>query len=355
MRERSAWIDAARGTALALVVFLHTCALLGLEGFHVSSLGTHANLILDGLRMPTLVMISGLLATKIRTWPWRDVLRRRVGPLALMYVSWSLVVLICLAILRDRGLVDGVIGAFPWVFVRPYLGEWYLLALPIYIAAARALARVPTAVLVPIAAVLSVVSFAIWPAHGVAHSAQWWLLVTEHWVFFVCAERFAPLYLRAASDARAWKALASTSAFVLFGVAGVAVGALASVGSWVAALPALALAALGTVVALNLFPLVGSWRSLAWARAIGRESLGVYASHLVIATVLVLALRPVYRGHYWRGEGVGIPALIVVATLALAFALTRALRRWLPVPLLKPWWNMSAAPLEQRRASAQAQ
>ena len=54
MRERSSWIDAARGLAVCLVVLLHTTDALEERGFAVSPWLLGTNDVLEGFRSPEL-------------------------------------------------------------------------------------------------------------------------------------------------------------------------------------------------------------------------------------------------------------------------------------------------------------
>jgi len=38
-----------------------------------------------------------------------------------------------------------------------------------------------------------------------------------------------------------------------------------------------------------------------------------------------------------------VPAGVAVLTIAASYGLTRAIERFAPVPLLRPWWSTSAA------------
>src|SRR5690606_11420617 len=99
----------------------------------------------------------------------------------------------------------------------------------------------------------------------------------------------------------------------------------------------LSLAGMATV--LIVAPLLGDAKALGWARAIGRDSLGVYATHLWIVVGLgALATAIPARGalEAW------LPLAIAAGAVVIAYALARFLKRWAPVPFLKPWWDISA-------------
>jgi uncharacterized membrane protein YcfT len=333
MRERLGWLDAARGIALALVVLLHVVAWLRSVDFTVSAWLIRADDILDGFRMPTLVLISGLLASSVGAWTWRAVLRRRVGPLVLLYVVWTPIVVLVVDWVRDAEVVLADSG-LEWMLLRPEQRMWYFYALAVYIAAARLLRRAPSAPLL-VAAVLINLAAMQWLADSLLpHNVQWWSYVLQHWVFFVAAERLASSY-RALAERRS-RAVggAALSVFVVFGAVTIALGIAES------PVPLLILGVLGSLVTLTFIPLVGDARVLGWARAVGRRSLGIYAMHAALAA-LVVTLVAQWLPRF-EGAGLLIPLVVAAAVVALAFGATRVLEQWAPVPFLRPWWSTTA-------------
>ena len=343
MRLREPWIDAARGVALTGVVFHHILAYTAKTAGEPAWL-SDADLALDGFRMPMLVGISGLLAAGVRHWPWREVLRRRVGPLALLYVVWAVVgIVVATAFTTEMTLAEGV-HQLSWLLVRPAGWAWYLAALPLYIAGAKALAKVPTYVVVPLSAAVFLAALATWPSSPMQPLDNWWW-PAEHWVFFVCAERFASAYWAAATRGTTRRAIAAIALFCAAGLIGAVTGVLEApvvVGC---------LGVLGTFMGLTAAGAWGGAAWLAWARAIGTRSLGVYAIHAWLAFVLWhLLLNAVPP---FRADGLMFPVAFAAAVLAISYALTLLIERFAPVPLLRPWWDTRAR--EHREAPAPAQ
>lgn len=345
MKERRAWIDAARGVALAFVVLLHVSARLEKSGFVRSEWLEDLNAVLDGFRMPMLVALSGLLAAGIGTWTFADVARRRVGPLLVMYASWAVVLtLVTLVLIGDSEGAVSDLSSAAWL---PYGQLWYLVALPVYIALAWALRSVPTSVLVPVAFAVFLLSRIFWgETVGLIGNWSW---VASHWVYFVCAQRWASGYTGLAERATPRRAV---GALALFGaVAAVAVGLDLATN----ALMLVPLSIAGTLAGLVGSGAWGQAAWLRWARAVGRRSLGVYASHAAIATAVALIIGD--RFPSFRGGGIVVPLFAAAVTIAAAYALTVALARWAPVPLLSVWWDTAArTPVADKpRSSAQAQ
>lgn len=355
-RTRLEWIDAARGAALCLVVLLHSCIVLRAVDFPVSTRLVPINAVLDGFRMPTLLMISGLLAAGVGRWTWREVWRRRSGPLLLLYVVWGVIIAVSLGLLGSDGLFDAHGDSIALLPVRPYVRVWYFLALAMFILLARALRRVPTSVVVPAAIVVSLATYVCWPQQALPGHLEWWLYLSQHWVYFVCAERGAELYGAITRRTTPVIAAAVATSFVTVGTALWMVGLLHPVGSGRSAVPALLVAALGTATALTMFPLIGASRWLGWARAVGRRSLGIYAMHYVAAAALASLVGTRLSDAGVPGLGIALPIAVAATSTAGALLVTRALEHRAPVPFLRPWWDMrSPEAIGEAAAPARAQ
>ena len=303
-RERLEWVDAARGVALSAVVMHHVVERMTSDGDRVTHLLQQADLVLDGFRMPTLVALSGMLAAGVGNWPWAAVWRRRVAPLLLLYGIWAVIGTVATAAVTEKVSLADAVTRIPLAALRPDGWTWYLAALAIYIALARALRSVPTRWLVGASAAIFLIAMWTWPAH-LPGSFDWWWYVPEHWVFFVCAQRWAVGYRREAERATTSRALIALAAFAGVG----AVAALFDLVAFPLVLGVLALC--GTWVSVACAGAWGKAALFAWARAIGRHSLGVYVTHGWLVFCLWLAIadhfpRICVRRHrrsYWVHRG----------------------------------------------------
>lgn len=336
MAKREAWIDVVRGVGLCLVVALHVTALTAINGIRVNEAIVNVNLVLDGFRMPTIIMISAILAAGIGSWSWRSVVRRRVMPLMLLYAIWTTIDVAIRGLIGDGGLGRDDVARIALMAVRPDQYTWYLYALALYLAVARLTRRVPALLLVGVSVVVNIVVVAGW-RHGHAPlNLEWWYYVGEHWVFFVVAQRYAQQYraiARAGTPARAGLAVAI---FAVAGFAAVRLSIITNPGV------ILLLAVAGTMFALLAAPLVAERRWMGWARAVGSNSLGVYVIHSWMGAIIALTF--VSRVDWFRGASVIVPATATALTIAASYGLSRAIDRFAPVPLLRPWWSTSASP-----------
>ena len=348
-RTRLDWIDAARGLALSLVVLFHASIFAHDEGMVPNGALGDANAVFDAFRMPTLVMISGLLAAGASRWSWPELFRRRLGPLALLYAIWTVLGAAFLALTVNWGSWEACLRVAELMVLAPSAATWYLYALVVYFVLGRLLRTVPSAVVIPIAIAINLLVVANWPSDFGSWGLLRWAFVGQHWIFFIAAERGARWYWQAArttNPRRAWLALAAFAA-------GAAVCMWANIIQ--EAIPLLVLCVGGTAVALLAMPVWGSGRAMSWARAVGRNSLGVYVVHLSI--LIAIARLVVPRVPSFTGAAVLVPVAIAAAAIAVSYGITRALERWAPVPLLRPWWDARARPVvpEQDTASVQAQ
>ena len=343
MVRREAWIDVVRGFALCLVVALHVTAHTTANGIPPRPIITDVNLVLDGFRMPAIIMVSAILAAGIGSWPWREVARRRVAPLLLIYALWTVIDVTIRAVMSDSGFGSDDVARIALMAFRPDQYTWYLYALAVYLVLARLTRRVPALVLIAIAVVVNIVVMTGLPyAHTVANF-EWWYYVGEHWVFFVAAQRFALQYRALAAAATPARAGAALAVFATAGFVAVRLGIVTN--------PAviLLLSIAGTGFALLAAPLVAERRWLGWARAVGTNSLGVYVIHSWMGAMVGLVL--VSRVHWFHGASVVVPATATLLTIAASYWLTRLIQRVAPVPLLRPWWSTTGAPTRARQST----
>jgi uncharacterized membrane protein YcfT len=348
-KQRVEWIDVARGLALTGVLVHHVLERVIHSAAHAPSAVWSADLILDAFRMPTLVAISGLLSAGVRYWPWRDVIRRRVGPLLFVYAIWAVIATFSTGLAQHGRIRPYEIEGVLLMGLRPQGAVWYLFALAVYVAAAKALARVPSATLIALAVVVALASTMWLENVQVAGDFQQWYRVGEHWAFFVCAERGRDLYLRLSQRATTPTAVVALAVFWGLGVLAVVTG--------VVTVPAvvLVLAVFGTVAAVMASAAWADAWVLGWARAVGRNSLGVYVVHGWLAYVLWALAED--RLPEFRFDGAVVPLLFALVLLGISYTAARALDRWAPVPFLRPWWDTTArtVPAEREALRAQAQ
>lgn len=181
------WVDHARGLCIALIVMLHSSysvlgAAAGGKIGYVQQIVEFAR----PFRLPTLFFISGLFLSRVIKLPWRAFIDARVTRYVYFYLLWG-----SLAFLFEFGLRTAVHNATVYtptsvllgLFVNPHGPHWFIYALPICFAIARAVRDVPVWIVLGVALVLALIA----PATG-------WMVgdrVASRFVFFYAGFVFA--------------------------------------------------------------------------------------------------------------------------------------------------------------------
>jgi uncharacterized membrane protein YcfT len=301
-RTRVAWIDAARGFLVVLVVVGHTLLFLGRARMQIPELEPTAR-ILQTIRIPALFALSGALFHHAATRSWRRVLGTRIVPMLWLLGVWLLVELV-VGIWRfsaDQVMPTGLVR---WVLAQGALPEeylWFIWGLAVMTALARLLRSFPlvlgviavTMMLLPTypdigkqtipfvtQAPFFLLGFLIAPALRVR---QRWLVLAGG-VSLLC---FVPLaYSRTELDVVVTNARVDG---ILLGLLG---------------LPAVAL--LGIV--LSRLPGGGFW---SW---LGRRTLAIYVVHMPFLILAIWLVRTLAEPH----PGI---TLVIIVVCAVGFAL----------------------------------
>lgn len=318
---REPWIDLARGVCVLLVVLYHVVL------WHLPQLAAprlrpatwdHLNDVVGGIRMPLLLMLSGMLAQG-KVSRGRAAVRGAVANLWL-YAVWLVVFALVYALAPLPTPQSVALGTdLARQLVLPGTPLWYVFALACYLLLMWAVRPLPTWLVL---VALAVPTLLLHPGD------RMWMKVPVLTVYFAIGVRLAAP-LREAVRRRAW-------ALVLLGVALYVTGGVMTrvAGTDWTALQASFLvgnlgkgaAALGLAwYAAHLGPLAGAG---AW---LGRHTLTVYVLHplLLGAVMAVVARTGALDGLLGRTGGLALlwPAVLTVAVTALALALEPVLRR----------------------------
>lgn len=190
--SRNAWVDAAKGLCIILVVLFHST--LGVE----KDLGvtTWMNSVIEWakpFRMPDFFMISGLFLSARIARPWAQYLDAKVWHFAYFYLLWFHIHfgLRLKAIIGDVG-IDGAIKQYLEAYIDPFGSLWFIYLLAVFCIVAKLVLQVPKLVVTAIALAAHVLV----PHTGV-------FLVDEffaRFVYFFIGYAYAPLILEYASQ-----------------------------------------------------------------------------------------------------------------------------------------------------------
>lgn len=197
--ERIAWVDAAKGMCIILVVMMHSVLgvgeAMGGEGFmHV------AVAFAAPFRMPDFFLISGLFLARVIDRDWRSYADKRVVHFLYFYLLW---LLIQTAFKAGSFMENGPIGILEHLalsLVQPFSTLWFVYMLAIFSVATKLLRGLPAWALLGLGAALEIA-----PIHTGA------ILVDEfaaRFVYFLGGYLLATRIFRLADWALANKGLA---------------------------------------------------------------------------------------------------------------------------------------------------
>jgi uncharacterized membrane protein YcfT len=208
---RVAWVDAAKGLCILLVVLMH--ATLGVEK------ATGATTALNGFiewarpfRMPDFFLISGLFLAARISRPWPKYLDTKVVYFAYFYVLWLTIQFSLKApgMIAANGFQPTLVSYLAG-FVQPWGTLWFIYMLAVFFVAAKLLDCAPKALVWAVAAIVHLAA----PHTG-------WLLIDEfanRFVFFYTGYWAAPVVFAFAAWTRQRAVAAVAGALVLWAAA----------------------------------------------------------------------------------------------------------------------------------------
>jgi uncharacterized membrane protein YcfT len=321
---RALWADVAKGVCIILVVLWHVVVKHYLRidwhlGVPVPGLwGTLGEQLLP-LRMPLFFVISGIFATNAINRPWRLVGRSRIAGFLYLYAIWLLIHTVALAAAPDfpTDRATSVVGLMAQLTISPS-NLWYLYALALYFAFAKAVRRVPRSAVLAGAAALSAIT-----AAGLLATAGNRGSLYQNLVFFL-----GGLYLRPYLER--WVATATNRRLVLtFAGYATALALMAAAGAqrWIGVwfLVSITAVAFGLTAAAQ----VARWRTVSGPLAtLGRRTLPVYVIHLPVLALLDRFLIGPLSDLGRAGQALmvlGYPILLTALVLTLSTAIHRGL------------------------------
>ncbi|PPG85581.1 hypothetical protein C5C00_12950 [Rathayibacter rathayi] len=326
---RREWVDFAKGAAILLVVYYHTSLYLGDIGVE-NTLG-RIKIVFELFPMPLFFLVSGLFGSRITSWSFRDLWRRRLYPLLWLYVIWSLLRMVFYVIVP---LANGGLGELPatdplnllLLFFWPSSSYWFIYGLFLFTLGAWLLRRVDHRVQVALAAILGTMF-----TTGLVNTTNvGWNRIGALFVFYLVGTLYSKRIIDVVEKNSARGFLYVTPVFILLST----VLFLFPI-RWV---PFLALAGQMAAVAMGVLVAraLSRVRVLNFVTVCGERSLHIYLLHLYVIVLCVTALRFLLPADRSVIAGFEIPLLLVVLAIAvvLSIVVTRYLSkiRWIYVP-----------------------
>lgn len=318
--ERLAWPDFARGLSIILVVLMH---LLWLHYIFFFGGAPGADIVIEvvnaslPLRMPLFFLVSGYLASRALHRRWRHVSRGRVWTLVYLYVLW-VVINAVFDWVRESVGTGGPVNPLRFIIdnlIWPQTALWYLYALVLFFLIARFTRAVPAALVVGIAAIVSIAGTTVFS--GLTQDLM------RSFVFFAVAARAPELVDGIVARAR-WRNLAIAAAlYAAFTV----LNAATSFDFGVYLLASVA----AVIFGLQLSVRVGGFRWAAPVRYLGRHTLAIFLVHPFVFIVAndLLSARPglVERLQGMTAVVIIYPWALLAATLAICVGVEALAKR----------------------------
>jgi uncharacterized membrane protein YcfT len=316
-----AWVDAAKGLSIVLVVFHHTVYFLDTSGLAPAPV-VAGNEALASLRMPLFFLASGLFVASPLAAPWRTLLHKRVAFFLWLYLLWTLIRFTFFATLVPAG-IDPDDSANPMnvilALLLPGPSMWFLYALALFAVIGKLMLRVPVALQLAAAGVLSALAGA-----GLLDFDSRWVAICRFLFFFLLGWHAKQLIERVARDSSLLKVLAA--AMVCVAAAG------GAVALDLRTVPGVAWAL--NCAAVTFGVLFAAWLSrYAVGRplvALGRRTLPIYLTHMLWLAAVVTAIRFV---EFPSAAAYALPIVITVVLVGLSLSthwlLVRAGGTWL--------------------------
>ena len=315
--SRLAWVDAAKGMSILLVVVHHSVAFLQASGL-VPSAVVAANTALASMRMPLFFLASGLFVAGPLAASWRTLLHKRVALFLYLYLLWTLLRFAFFQIPAvdaiDPYHTSDPVTTLALALILPGSLTWFLYALALFAIVCKLIRRVPVWLQLPVAGALS----ALAGAEVVQFESGPWTRIARYFFFFLLGWHARGLAQRVAASSSAFKVVAAA--------AGCVVAAAAAVVLDLQPVPGVALAL--NIAAVTFGVLFAAWisryrigRPLV---ALGRQTLPVYLLHIFWLAAVMVGLQyldvPVVAAYL-------LPAVMAVVLTALSLVTHRLLVR----------------------------
>lgn len=171
--ERIAWVDAAKGICIILVVMMHSTLGLG-EAVGREGWMHWVVAFAKPFRMPDFFLVSGLFLAKAVERDWRTFADRRIVHFLYFYAVWYVIQFA----VKGWGLAGGdpaeLVRLFALGFIEPFGTLWFIYMLAVYSVAVKLLRRLPPVALLAGAAALQI-----------AHVESGWLVIDTFAAYFV--------------------------------------------------------------------------------------------------------------------------------------------------------------------------
>jgi uncharacterized membrane protein YcfT len=315
--SRLAWVDAAKGMSILLVVAHHSVMFLQASGLAPAPV-VMANTALASMRMPLFFLASGLFVAGPLAASWRTLLHKRVAFFLYLYLLWTLLRFAFFHIPAvdavDPYGTTNVVVTVALALVLPGSLTWFLYALALFAVVCKVMRRVPVWLQLGAAGVLS----ALAGAEVVDFESGPWTRIARYFFFFLLGWHGRWLVERLAASTGVVKVAAAA--------AGCVAAAAAAVLLDLQSVP-------GVALALNMAAVTFGILFAAWiARyrigrplvVLGQQTLPVYLLHIFWVALVMVGLQ---RVDVPLVAEYALPAVMAVVLTVLSLLTHRLLVR----------------------------
>jgi uncharacterized membrane protein YcfT len=321
--SRVAWVDAAKGMSILLVVLHHAVIFLQVPGW-VPAPAAAGNEALASLRMPLFFLASGLFVAGPLAAPWRTLLHKRVAFFLYLYLLWTLIRFTFFATLVPPG-VDPNDSANPvalaWALLLPGPSMWFLYALALFSVLAKLVRRVPAVPVLVVSGALSALAGA-----GILGLDSRWEYMARFLFFFLLGWLARPFIERLARTTTLLRVVAAAVVCVLCAAGAVVLDLRAVPGV------AFALNCVAVVFGILFTGWITRYRISRPLVSLGQQTLPVYLIHMLWLAAIVTGLRQLPLSTL-PAAVYPLPVVLTVALVALSLLthrlLVKAGARWL--------------------------
>lgn len=323
---RREWVDLVKGVAIIMIVAYHTTLFLASSGFDVAGIG-RVKVVLELFPMAAFFLITGTFHSRVTSWSFGDLWRRRLRQYLYLYVLWSVIRFLFYLIapnIRSDGAGQTASDplALLGILIWPISSYWFIYALFVFTAVYWLFRRVPAWVLIGASAILSALSSSgILDAQNVGIDRM-----TEYLVFFVIGAHFHRRIYQAVDTVTPWRAVLITAGFGAFAI-------LVTVLPVLARVPGVALVGQFLAVATSFAIAFYAVRlvALRWLTYVGVRTLNIYLVHTFVIALVVAPLVLLPALNELPGRGLILTFALTAVVVALSILVTRYLTRvsWL--------------------------
>ncbi|GAA1999715.1 acyltransferase family protein [Microbacterium ulmi] len=284
-KPREAWVDAAKGIAIILVVFLHAT----FDDFSAIPdwkwLGYFSTL--ETFRMPLFFFTAGIFSSRALAKTLPRLIDDRLFRLIWLYLLWSTIGVFA-AQLFPFVAETGAPGwwPLPLMIIQPNPATWFIYALIVYFLVAWCIRRLPVWLQLTGAAVLSL----LFHAEVIWFGSSEWTKVGEYFFFFLLAVFLGPRLVAIVPRIRMPTLFIAPAVYAVLTLAARRFGWEGTLPMWFTLSSLSILAGCSAAILLTHVPGFG------WLVKLGSRTLPVYLQHFYVLALAyyLLSLIPVF-------------------------------------------------------------